>query len=258
VKQFVRTIVVLLIAASVCVAADVKKEDADVKSPDGVNLRVTYWSAGHPAPSIILLHQCDKDRHAWDVLATDLAAQGFNVLTFDFRSHGDSGGEKVTDPEARRIAQQTKWPGDSDAAFSYLLSQKDVDKSRIAAGGASCGVGQAAALAARHHEIRALVVLSGAATEEAKDYIAATPSLPVFGAVSENDKVPNVVADTKDVAEKSKNPRSVFKIYPGAEHGALMFAPNPDLEAMLIAWLKAELGMKKVPFISLNSAVDFL
>jgi dienelactone hydrolase len=258
VKQFVRTIVVLLIAASVCVAADVKKEDADVKSPDGVNLRVTYWSAGHPAPSIILLHQCDKDRHAWAVLATDLAAQGFNVLTFDFRSHGDSGGEKVTDPEARRIAQQTKWPGDSDAAFSYLLSQKDVDKSRIAAGGASCGVGQAAALAARHHEIRALVVLSGAATEEAKDYIAATPSLPVFGAVSENDKVPNVVADTKDVAEKSKNPRSVFKIYPGAEHGALMFAPNPDLEAMLIAWLKAELGMKKVPFISLNSAVDFL
>lgn len=244
-KEFVRTIAVILIAASVCVAADVEKKDADIKSPDGVSLRVTYWSAGHPSPSIILLHQCDMDRHAWDGLATDLATQGFNVLTFDFRSHGDSGGEKVTDPEARRIAQQTKWPGDSDAAFNYLLSQKGVDKSRIAAGGASCGVGQAAALAARHHEIRALVLLSGGATERSKDYIASTPSLSVFGAVSEKDKVPNVVADTKGVTEKSKNPRSVFKIYPGTEHGARMFAPNPDLEPMLIGWLKAELRMKK-------------
>lgn len=244
-KQFMLTIAAILIAASVCVAADVEKKDADIKSPDGINLKVTYWSAGHPAPSIILLHQCDMDRHAWDGLAKDLAAQGFNVLTFDFRSHGDSGGEKVTDPEARRVAQQTKWPGDSDAAFAYLLSQKGVDKSRIAAGGASCGVGQAAALAARHHEIKALVLLSGGATDEAQDYIASTRSLSVFGAVSKDDKVPNVVADTKGVTEKSKNPRSVFKIYPGTEHGARMFAPNPDLEPMLIDWLKAELGMKK-------------
>ena len=99
--------------------------------------------------------------------------------------------------------------------------------------------------AARHHEIRALVLLSGGATDEAKNYVAGTPSLSVFGAVSKDDKVPNVVADTKEVTEKSKNPHSVFKIYPGTEHGARMFAPNPDLEPMLIGWLKAELGMKK-------------
>ena len=148
----------LAIAAALSFAAglsaEVQKKDVDIKAPDGVSLRGTYFSAGRPGPAMLLLHQCNMDRHAWDGLAEDLAGNGFQVLTIDFRGFGESGGSKSTDPSERAAARQ-KWPADVDAAFAYLTRQKGVDQSRIAVGGASCGVTQSSDLAARHHEIRA-------------------------------------------------------------------------------------------------------
>ncbi|MBZ5609698.1 MAG: alpha/beta hydrolase [Acidobacteriia bacterium] len=223
--------------------ADVQKKDVDIKAPDGVNLKGTYFSPGRPGPAVLLLHQCNMDRHAWDALAADFARAGIQVLTFDFRGFGESGGERLTDPAARRAIQQEKWPGDIDAAYAYLLSQKGVDKSRIAAGGASCGVAQSSNLAARHQEIKALVLLSGPASDAGRDYITKTPTLPVFGAASEEDK--NAAVGIRAVLEGSKNPQSMLKMYGGTEHGVPMFDKNPELEPMIVNWLKARLLVKK-------------
>jgi dienelactone hydrolase len=180
----------LAIAAALSCAAGlsaaVQKKDIDIKAPDGVSLKGTYFSAGRPGPAMLLLHQCNMDRHAWDGLAADLASNGFQVLTIDYRGFGESGGSKSTDPGERAAARQ-KWPADVDAAFAYLTKQKGVDQSRIAVGGASCGVTQSSDLAARHHEIRALLLLSGMASDAAKAYLASNASLPVFGAASEGD-----------------------------------------------------------------------
>ena len=228
--------------AAVGTAADVQKKDFALKTADGVTLKGTYLSPGISGPAILLLHQCNMDRHAWDGLASNLANAGFHVLTFDFRGYGESGGGKLTDADARRKEQQQKWPGDVDAAYSYLLAQNGVDKSRVAVGGASCGVGQASALASRHHEIKALMLLSGNASDAAKNYIAQTTSLPVFGAASEDDKGP--AQGIKDALGASKNPQSVLKIVSGTEHGVPMFAKHSDLEPMIVNWLKAQLGLK--------------
>src|SRR5580704_9793460 len=167
-------------------SAQVQKKDVDIQAGDGVNLKGTYFSAARPGPAMLLLHQCNMDRHAWDGLAADLAANGFHVLAIDYRGFGESGGSKSTDPDTR-AANRQKWPADVDAAFDYLKSQKGVDQSRIAVGGASCGVTQSSDLAARHHEIRALLLLSGMASDAAKAYIASNSSLPVFGAASAGD-----------------------------------------------------------------------
>jgi dienelactone hydrolase len=173
------------------------------------------------------------DRHAWDGLAQDLANAGFHVVTVDFRGYGQSGGDR---------AQRDKWPGDVDAAYSYLMSQKGVDKSRIAAGGASCGVTQASDLATRRHDIKALVLLSGQASDAAKAYLTATTSLPVFGAASEGDT--NAAKGIRDAVGASKNAQSTVKIYAGTEHGVPMFAKNAELEPMIVTWLKMELSVK--------------
>lgn len=232
----------LLAGAAIAVATDVQKKEVDIKTPDGVTLKATYLSPDHTGPAILLLHQCNMDRHAWDRLAGDLATAGFHVLTVDFRGYGDSGGEKFADPDARRQVQQEKWPSDVDSAYSYLLSQNGVDKSRVAAGGASCGVGQASALASRHHEIKALMLLSGSAGDQAKDYIARTTTLAVFGAASEDDEA--AAAGIRDVLGASKDSQSVLRIYPGTEHGVPMFSKHSDLEPMIVDWLKAKVGMK--------------
>jgi dienelactone hydrolase len=228
-------------AALACAAglsAEVQKQDVDIKAPDGVNLKATYFSAGRSGPAMLLLHQCNMDRHAWDGLAADLAAGGINVLTFDNRGFGESGGSKSTDPDTR-AANRQKWPADVDAAFAYLTFQKGVDQSRVAVGGASCGVTLSSDLATRHHDIRALMVLSGRASDAAKAYIASNPSLPVFGAASEGDT--GAANGIREAVGSSKDPKSTLKIYPGTEHGVPMFAKNPELEPMIVAWLKAQL-----------------
>jgi dienelactone hydrolase len=218
--------------------AEVQKQDVDIKSPDGVNLKATYYSPGRPGPAMLLLHQCNMDRHAWDGLAADLAGNGFHVLTVDFRGFGESGGSKSTDPDTR-AAVRKRWPVDVDTAYDYLVSQKGVDKSRVAAGGASCGVTQASDLAPRHREISALVLLSGVASESARAYIASSSALPVFGAASEGDK--GAADGIREAVGASKNPKSLLKIYPGTEHGVPMFEKNAELEPMIVTWLKAQL-----------------
>jgi dienelactone hydrolase len=220
-------------------SAEVQRKDVDIKAPDGANLKGTYFSPGRRGPAILLLHQCNMDRHAWDVLANDLATSGFHVLAIDYRGYGESGGH-FANPDERRKALQEKWPGDVDAAYAYLMEQKGIDKARVAAGGASCGVTQSSNLATRHHEIKALMLLSGVASDEAKTYIANNPGLPVFGAASEGDA--NAAKGIKEALEASKNPHSTVKMYSGTEHGVPMFAKNSELEPMIVSWLNAQLA----------------
>jgi len=217
-----------ILTASLGLAADSQKKDVDIPTPDGTSLKGSYYSPGKPGPAMLLLHQCNMDRHAWDGLANDLAGAGFHVLTIDFRGFGQSSG-----------GPRDKWPGDVDAAYAFLLSQKGVDKSRVAAGGASCGVTQASNAAVRHHEIKALVLLSGNASDDARAYFAAT-GLPVFGAASEGDT--GAANGIRAALGASKNPRSTLKIYSGTEHGVPMFTKNAELEPMIVKWLKTQLA----------------
>ena len=239
-KSIVITLISFLLATSA--SAEVQKKDVDITTSDGVTLKATYFSPGRQGPAMLLLHQCNMDRHAWDTLAADLAGAGIHVVAVDYRGYGESGGEKITDQAQRREMMQRKWPGDIDAAYEFLMSQEDVDKAHVAAGGASCGVTQSSNLAARHHEIKTLMVLSGSATDATKAYIAETASLAVFGTASDADG--SAAQSIKDIVEASKNPHSTVKIYGGSEHGVPMFAKNLELEPIIVNWLKARLAVK--------------
>jgi dienelactone hydrolase len=226
---------ILAIAAALACAAglsaEVQKKDIEIKAADGVTLKGNYFSAGRSGPAMLLIHQCNMDRHAWDGLAEDLASHGINVLTFDNRGFGESGGSK---------ADRQKWAADVDAAYAALLAEKGVDATRIAVGGASCGVTMSSDLAARHPEVKTLMILSGQASDEAKAHIASDTALAVFGAASAGDT--RAAQGIRDAEGESKNPKSVLKIYEGTEHGVPMFAKHSELEPMIVAWLKAQLS----------------
>ena len=230
---------VTVLAMAGAASAESVKTDVDIKAPDGLNLRGSYFSPGKPGPAILLLHQCNMDRHAWDGLARDLADAGIHVLTIDFRTFGDSGGGKVSYPVLAQTIIPQKFPGDVDAAYAFLLAQRGVDTSRIAAGGASCGVTQSSDLVARRPEIKTLMVLSGISSAGANAYIAKTNGLAVFGAASDGDT--QAAEGIKAELAASRNSKSVVKMYSGTEHGVPMFAKNPELEPMIVAWLKTQL-----------------
>jgi len=136
----------------------------DLTSPDGIALKASYFPAARPGPGLLLLHACNRDRSSWNGLATAAAARGFHVLALDFRGYGQSGGTKSDDPRQQQWIAEREWPADIDAAYGWLTSQAGVDKTRIGAAGASCGVDQAVQLARRHAEVRTVVLLSGGLT----------------------------------------------------------------------------------------------
>jgi alpha-beta hydrolase superfamily lysophospholipase len=83
------------------------------------------------------------------------------------------------------------------------------------------------------------MLLSGSASDEARTYITGNRGLPVFGAASEGDT--SAAKGIKEAVDASKHPHSTLKIYPGTEHGVPMFAKNPELEPMIVSWLKAQM-----------------
>ena len=226
---------IAMLTALVAVAS-AAQSDVDIVTTDGITLKGTYFSPGVPGPAVLLLHQCDKDRRAWFDIASDLSGAGMHVLTVDFRGLGQSGGKPKTDDERRSLA--AKWPADVDTALAFLLSQQGVDQSKIAIGGASCGVPQAANLAMRDHDIRALLVLSGPVTDDAKKYVWQTPGMAVFGAAAEQDA--GQVDDIRELVSGSKNRLSMLKLYPGEDHGVELFVTHKDLQPLIVGWMKTQ------------------
>lgn len=211
----------------------------DIKAPDGVMLKASYFPAARPGPGILMLHACNKDRASWTTLATAAVAQGFHVLALDFRGFGESGGSRFTQDPGQQSIIDTKWPGDVDAALAWLTSQTGVDKTRIGAAGASCGVNQSVQLARRHPEVKTVVLLSGGVNEAARFYLRDSPWLPVLGAASRGDS--GAVDQMRWVLAWSRNPANKFVEYKAAGHGTEMFAVEKALEPLIVGWFNLHL-----------------
>jgi dienelactone hydrolase len=211
----------------------------DLKSPDGTVLKASYFSAGRPGPGILLFHACNKDRSSWNDLATAAAARGFHVLAMDYRGFGQSGGARGDGPQQQQWIAEREWPVDIDAAYTWLTSQQGVDKSRIGAAGASCGVNQSVELARRHPEVRTVVLLSGNIAANGRQFIRDAAALPIFGAASHGDG--GAVEAMRWAMGWSRNPSNKFVEYKAAGHGTDMFAVEKDLQPQVLAWLDANL-----------------
>jgi dienelactone hydrolase len=210
-----------------------------LKAPDGVALKASYFSAGRPGPGILMLHACNRERKSWTHLATDAAARGYHVLALDFRGYGESAGERFEQFQEQQPVVDGKWPGDVDAAFTWLTAQPGVDKERIAAAGASCGVNQSVQLARRHPEVRTVVLLSGNTNPAGRQFLRDSPWLPIFASASQGDG--GAVETMQWTMGWSRNPKNKFVEYKAAGHGTDMFAVEKGLEPAILSWFDAHL-----------------
>lgn len=85
-------------------------------SADGVRLVADHGGAAD-APAVILLHGGGQTRHSWSRAVASLVGQGFQVINFDARGHGDSdwsqaGAYRLTDRVAdlRAVAETLSVP----------------------------------------------------------------------------------------------------------------------------------------------------
>ena len=240
-RNFAVTLFAFLIlpAASAAQQPPTKPEPVTLKAPDGLTLKASYFSPGRPGPGILLLHQCNRDRTSWDVLAAKAAVRGYHVLALDYRGYGESEGQRFEDFQEQQPVVEQKWPGDIDAAFAWLVRKEGVDKDRVAAAGASCGVNQSMLLARRHPEVKTIVLLSGNSTPAGREYLRDTPGLPVFAAASVDDG--NAVAGMKWLLRWSRNKDNKFVEYRAAGHGTDMFDVEKGLQPAILDWFDARL-----------------
>jgi alpha-beta hydrolase superfamily lysophospholipase len=200
------TLVTALAAALVLTgaASAFTKTDGFTTMDDGVRIATTLYlpdgvapAAGWPA--VMMLHGLGGSRRDMNLLAEQFyAPQGYAVLTYDARGHGDSGG-LVTVDGPREIA-------DGKALFAQLAARPDVDGARIGGWGISYGGGAVWKMAAEGVPFAAIEPY-----ETWTDLYAAllpqnlSKSGVVFGLVQEIDHPAPVVTTFKDDAIQSRN-----------------------------------------------------
>lgn len=229
-----------LLFALTCTASAMSAErTVDLTAADGTKLKATYFAAGKPGPGVLLLHQCNRQRKVWDGLAQQLAAAGINVLTFDQRGFGESGGDPFDklSPEQRQQIETEKRPSDIDTALQYLVSQPSVTRDVIGVGGASCGVNYSIQLARRHPEVKSLVLLSGNTNFQGRQFLRnSATKLPVFFSVADDDEFKPTILAIEWLYSLTADPEKSFVHYSTGGHGADMFPVHPQLIGKIVDW----------------------
>ena len=206
--------------------------EVDLKASDGTILKASYFAAAKPGPGVLLLHQFNRTRKAWDEVAGQLAAAGINALTLDMRGFGESGGSPNTElTGAQRAQVRNKRPGDIDTAFQYLVSQPGVKGDAIGVGGAGeLGVGRSVEVARQHSaEVKSLVLLSGETLQDGLQFLRQASQLPGLFVVADDDEYPPTVAAMELLYITSSNPGKKFVHYSAAREAPWLWYEGPDL-----------------------------
>ena len=111
------------------------------KAKSQFTLWADYYAGAEQAKGVIVLHDCDNDRHYYRVLAESLAQQGLHTLSIDLRGYGESisplFSRKIAKEESQGIIQfQNKmalmtshWQKDLLLAYNLLLEKMDKTQS---------------------------------------------------------------------------------------------------------------------------------
>ena len=104
--------------------------------------------------TLICCHGTNDNREQWLPQIARLREQsGYGALLFDFAGHGESAGGYLTYGACEQL--------DVAAVLTYLQNRADVDSGKLGIMGYSLGAITATLAAARHPELRCLVIESG-------------------------------------------------------------------------------------------------
>ena len=119
-------------------------QELELTTKDGINL-AAWYTPPQNGSVILVAHGYNGNRP--ENIYVMLAKHGYGVLAWDFRAHGQSGGEYCSLGYYEQL--------DVEAALDYALAQSDVE--HVGAWGGSMGASTVILTAAKHPEIEAVV-----------------------------------------------------------------------------------------------------
>ncbi|MCU0269626.1 MAG: alpha/beta fold hydrolase [Acidimicrobiales bacterium] len=198
------------VGATTPAARGLAYEDVTFDTPDGVTL-AGWWIPSGNGAAVVLAHGAGSTRASVLDQATVLARNGYGVLAFDARGHGDSDGR----------AMDFGWWGNEDVAgaVSFVAAQPGVHGARIAAVGLSMGGEEVLGATASDPRIAA-VVAEGATNRVPDDKDWLSERYGWRGAVQE--RIEWVVYAVADVLTSADQPM-------GLRDAVVATAPRPVL-----------------------------
>ena len=192
--------------------------------------------------TFILLHGLGSGKGEWDTFAAQLIADGYGVLSYDARGHGESTktskGAKVSYTEFGASGPGSPWSrmvDDLGQAVKFLKRQGITEK-RVALCGASLGANVSMLYAAGHPALPMTILLSPGSTYAGLDISSAVTEYggrPMAVAASYNDRYAYLSSQAIIRALKG-NHKVVFIEGPGG-HGVQMF--NGTFDKQLREWI---------------------
>jgi len=124
-------------------------ERVEIETSDGLKLFGSFYEPKRRSPAAVLVHNAGADREELAAIAARLYKQGFGVLTFDIRGHGESKCAKADWESFDESGRKKLWAQgmrDIRAAADWILEQKSIHSTSLSL----VGHGSGCALVTRH------------------------------------------------------------------------------------------------------------
>lgn len=201
---------------------------------DGFVLIGSLWkNPSTSKPSLILVHQFNRDRHTFDALAQDAFSRGYTVLSFDVRGFGESVMKNNTHVAFTSFTEKDY----QHIARDILSAQKFLQVEHVAVVGASIGANAALNFGVLSPSAAGLVLLSPGENFKGID---------TFSAAQKNT-VPFLVVSSAEDQYSNESSQHIFDLSPlsdkkllsleNAGHGTDMLLRNASLSKKIVDWL---------------------
>jgi dienelactone hydrolase len=186
-------------AAAAGPLAPVAEQPQKVQIPASAECKLSgsYWApkdAKGEAPAVLMVHDAAGDRRDLVEFGERLAKQGFAVLSFDLRGHGESRGQEKAWADLNEVERKELWQSakeDVRACSKWLREQKGVNDSKMSLLGDRAGCGLVLAHARSDEFVCALVLLDPTADQlgfNPSDQITQIAGLPTYIAVTKESQ----------------------------------------------------------------------
>jgi pimeloyl-ACP methyl ester carboxylesterase len=242
----------LLAVATVSFGQNVRQ--VRLTTADDVAIAAAYYrGANEQAPVIVLVHGAAQTRDAWLPFVPALQRQGYAVLTFDLRGHGQSNrkitarGPDLIDPRSFTERDYIAMTLDLNAVVDWLGEQAEINPKRIAIIGAGIGANLALRYAAENDDIAGVALISpginyrGVRTDDAIKKYGPRP-LRLFvckGDLMAFESTKQLLQFRKDGGHASDDKE--LTVCSGELFGLELLKGAPEVTPLLLEWLRSVL-----------------